>query len=90
MAVSSLESAAQRSDADRAVGNSPFALWDWLRAFVSACLIHGGRRLELDDLSEEQLEDIGVTRAARRERWLDGCESPLTMGFEYRQHSGSE
>lgn len=50
--------------------------------------IWGGRlaiRGEIDDLSEGQLLELGISRVARRERWLDGCETRFPMDyFEYR------
>lgn len=52
--------------------------------------IWGGRlaiRGENDDLSEGQLLELGICRVARRERWLDGCETLLPMDyFEYSLH----
>lgn len=42
---------------------------------------------ENDDLSEGQLLELGICRVARRERWLDGCETMLPMDyFEYSLH----
>lgn len=45
----------------------------------------GGRLGGIDDLSEGQLLELGISRIARRERWLDGCETRLpTNWLEYR------
>lgn len=37
----------------------------------------------LDELSEAQLEDLGMTRIAHGARWLDCREPPRYMDFEY-------
>jgi hypothetical protein len=41
-------------------------------------------RTELDDLNEAQLLELGVSRVARRERWLDGGETPFFGESDYR------
>lgn len=92
MAVSYVEPASRPSDADRMTDIGSSAPGGWLGRFLSACVTscHAlASRAEFDELSQEQLEDIGVTRFARRERWLDGRETLLPMGFEYRQPPGS-
>ncbi|MCV9966707.1 MFS transporter [Pararhizobium sp. BT-229] len=54
-----------------------------LRIWVGCLAI----RREIDDLSEGQLRELGISRITRSERWLDGCETGLPMDcFEYRIH----
>ncbi|MBP1882491.1 hypothetical protein [Sinorhizobium mexicanum] len=43
-------------------------------------------RAAIDDLSEGQLRELGISRVARRARWLDGCETEFPIDFEYRIH----
>lgn len=53
------------------------ACWTWLRDNASTST-------ELDDLSEAQLEDAGMTRFARRGVWLDCTEAHFTAAVTYR------
>lgn len=60
-------------------------LLGWLGALASVRseAAASGPGVALDELSEAQLQDIGIGRVARRARWLDGLEAPLPMQFDY-------
>ncbi|WP_331374819.1 hypothetical protein [Sinorhizobium chiapasense] len=46
----------------------------------------GSPAVGIDDLSDAQLRELGISRVARSVRWLDGCETQLPMDFEYSIH----
>ncbi|WP_342394700.1 hypothetical protein [Sinorhizobium garamanticum] len=41
-------------------------------------------RGEIDDLSEGELRELGISRVAQRERWLDGRETQFATDYFYR------
>lgn len=45
----------------------------------------GGR---IDDLSEGELRELGISRVARRARWLDDSETRLATDYFYRVGPG--
>lgn len=59
------------------LGRLSVSVIDWMMGMAAG-------RTEFDDLNETQLLDLGVRRVARRERWLDGSETPFFGDSEYR------
>ncbi|MDK1373431.1 MULTISPECIES: hypothetical protein [unclassified Sinorhizobium] len=51
---------------------------------MSGRMRRDGSAIPIDDLSEGQLRELGISRVARRMRWLDGCETQFLIDFEYR------
>jgi MFS family permease len=63
---------------------APPGTWATQWRMLERCLLIRG---EIDDLSEGQLLELGISRVVRRESWSDGCETQLPMEyFEYRIH----
>jgi hypothetical protein len=42
---------------------------------------------DLEGLTEAQLRELGISRSARRERWIDGSETHLASQYLYRIRS---
>lgn len=61
----------------RRLGTGVAALRSWSARFRTA-------QFALDDLSEAEVKDLGLSRTSRRVRWLDGQDSSLNAHFEYR------
>jgi len=70
----------------------------WLRGCLEALIARWAKlnngwatQAALDQMSEGQLEDIGMRRVSRDVRWLDGRDSLLRIDFEYRcTHGGDQ
>ncbi|MBO9587176.1 hypothetical protein [Devosia sp.] len=58
--------------------------WGWLRRLAGAafswCLVS-----EIDEMSAEQLADIGMGHVDMRARWVDGTETRLVSERVHRQ-----
>ncbi len=87
MTISCLETPEARHDDGRLTNRRSWGSRAWLSALISGWTRLNdvsAARLTLDNLSEGQLEDIGMRRIGRGVRWLDFRETPLCADFEYR------
>lgn len=91
MTIPYVESIARRPGAEHWTIHGLSKLRGWLGALIAEwgmwCDIRA-TQFTLDDMSEAQLEDIGMSRISRRARWVDCRESALGIDFEYRSALG--
>ncbi len=91
--VPHIESAKGEFRARHRTSHRPSWLRGWLDALIARWTTSGNIRathVALDEMSEGQLEDIGMRRVSRDVRWLDCRESLLRIDFEYRSTHGDQ
>jgi hypothetical protein len=75
---------AQSTDRNAAT-HLPSRLIGWLTALPARCgALNTIGATRLNDLTDGQLDEIGMRRMSRGVRWLDCRESSLGIDFEYR------
>lgn len=75
---------AQSTDRN-AAANLPSRWIDWLMALCAKCgALNNIGATRLDDLTDGQLDEIGMRSTSRAARWLDCRESSFGIDFDYR------